>query len=125
VCPITDLRSYLYGQAIGSIFFSPISESFGRKPLYIGAMLLDSGLEILIGTVPHISAIAVGRFFSGLLSAVPTNVVAGSIEDMYGPERRIWMIFAWGAGANIGLTIGPIYSTYITEAIGWYVIIRF
>jgi MFS family permease len=51
---VTDIQSYLYGQAIGSIFFSPISESFGRKPLYIVAMFLDSGLEIIIGTVPHI-----------------------------------------------------------------------
>jgi MFS family permease len=84
-------------------------------------MFLDSGLELVIGTGPHISAIIVGRFFSGLLSTIPTNVVAGSIEDMYGPERRVWTIFAWGVAANIGLTIGPIYSTYISKAIGWYV----
>jgi len=83
-------------------------------------MFLDTGLQIIIGTVPHISAIIVGRFFSGLLSAIPTNVVAGSIEDMYGSENRVWTMFAWGVAANVGLAVGPIYSTYICETIGWY-----
>jgi hypothetical protein len=51
----------------------------------------------------HISAIIVGQFFFGLFSAIPNNVIAGSTEDMYGPERRIYTIFAWGLAANIGL----------------------
>jgi MFS family permease len=29
------------------------------------------------------------------------------------------MIFAWGVFANIGLVFGPIYSTYVTQNLGW------
>jgi MFS family permease len=76
----------------------------------------------MIGTTPNISGVIIGRFFSGLLSAIPTIVVAGSIEDMFTAERRVWMIFTWGVAANIGLTLGPIYGSYITQHIGWFVI---
>jgi MFS family permease len=116
-----NANRYLYGEAIGDLIFSQISESFGRKPLYIGSAFLYSGFCIVAGTVPHISGIIVGRFFSGLVSAIPSVVVAGSVEDMYETHARIWMIFAWGAFSKIGLTLGPIYSVYITEEVGWFV----
>ncbi|PVH80656.1 fluconazole resistance protein 1, partial [Cadophora sp. DSE1049] len=115
---------YLFGQALGGVFFSPISESFGQRNLYIVSMFLFSGLCVLIGTVPHIYTVIVGRFFCGLLSAIPTIVVAGSIEDIYDAETRVWMIFAWGVAANIGLSLGPIYSTCITQCLGWKWVFR-
>ncbi len=90
------------------------------ESLYILLPCSCSGLEIIIRMVPHISVITIGRFFSGLLSGIPTNVVAGSIEDIYGPKKRVWMIFASGVAANVGLTIGPIYNTDMTETISWY-----
>ncbi|KAF8851906.1 MFS general substrate transporter [Acephala macrosclerotiorum] len=107
---------YLFSQGIGSIFFSPISGSFGRKRLYVISMFLYVGFSLVVGEAPHIAAVAVGRFFCGLLSSIPTIIVASSIEGMYGSEASVWMIFARRVAANIGLSIGPIYSTYITEA---------
>jgi len=53
------------------------------------------------------------------LSAIPTTVVAGSIEDMFNTKDRIWMIYLWAMVSNIGLITGPIMSTYITAALGW------
>lgn len=82
-------------------------------------MFLYSGLCFLTGTVPHIADVAVGRFCCGLASSIPTIVVAGGIEDMFDSEKRVWMVFAWGLTANVGLTLGPVYSTYVTEIMGW------
>jgi hypothetical protein len=78
-------------------------------------MFLDSGFEIIIGTVPHISAITMGRCFSGVLPVIPANVVAGSIVDVYRPGKRVWMIFACGVAANIGLASGPIYALLLPK----------
>ena len=66
-----------------------------------------------------IAGIVVGRFFSGFLSAIPTIVVAGSIEDLYNSKDRIWMIFLWAMVANMGMCVRPIISTYIAEHLGW------
>ncbi|KAH6674173.1 hypothetical protein B0J14DRAFT_653483 [Halenospora varia] len=84
-----EFTTYLYGLALSSIVFSSVSESFGRKPLYILSMFLYSGLCFLTGTVPHIADVAVGRFCCGLASSIPTIVVAGGIEDMFDSEKRV------------------------------------
>ncbi|KAM5444755.1 hypothetical protein MferCBS31731_000210 [Microsporum ferrugineum] len=84
---------YLLGQGMGGIIFPPYSESFGRKKLYIVSTGLYSVFCVIVGVVPSISGAIVGRFFTGFLSAIPTIVVAGSIEDMFNSKDRIWLIF--------------------------------
>ncbi|KAI8274997.1 hypothetical protein K4K60_008991 [Colletotrichum sp. SAR11_57] len=61
----------------------------------------------------------VGRFIAGLASAVPSVVIAGSVEDMFNTKRRVWIIVLWNAGAVIGLCMGPVYAAYISDALGW------
>lgn len=110
---------YLLGQCLGGIIFPSFSEAFGRKRLYIISTGLYSVFCVVVGLSSSLAGIAVGRFFSGFLSAIPTIVVAGSIEDLYNSKDRIWMIFLWAMVANMGMCIGPIISTYIAEHLGW------
>ncbi|KAL4799721.1 MFS multidrug transporter [Aspergillus venezuelensis] len=110
---------YLIAQGIGGTIFPSCSESFGRKRLYIISTGLFSIFCVVVGVVPHPAGAAVGRFFSGLCSAIPTVVSAGSIEDMFNSKDRVWMIFTWTLMANIGLVIGPIMSAYIIDSLSW------
>jgi hypothetical protein len=36
-------------------------------------------------------------------------------------QARVWMIFCWALVGNLGLVLGPIFSTYISDVLGWYV----
>ena len=56
---------------------------------------------------------------TGVLSAIPTIVVAGSIEDVFNMQDRVWMIFCWALVGNLGLALGPIFSTYVTLMLNW------
>ncbi|EFE34070.1 uncharacterized protein ARB_07021 [Trichophyton benhamiae CBS 112371] len=120
---IIDLLSwktrYLLGQGVGGIIFPPYSESFGRKKLYIVSTGLYSLFCVVVGLVPSVAGVIVGRFFSGFLSAIPTIVVAGSIEDIFNSKDRIWLIFMWAMVANMGLILGPIMSIYIIDHLDW------
>ncbi|MCJ1309409.1 hypothetical protein MMC25_003068 [Agyrium rufum] len=110
---------YLIGQGTGGVAFPPFSEAFGRKTLYIVSTILYALCCALVAYVPSLPAVICGRFLAGFVSAVPTTVVAGSIEDIWNMEARIWMIFAWSTVADIGLVVGPIFSTYVTAYLGW------
>ncbi|KAL4806793.1 major facilitator superfamily domain-containing protein [Aspergillus unguis] len=110
---------YLIGQGIGGVVFPATSEAFGRKRLYIVSTAVYSVGCIIVGVVPHIAGAAVGRFISGFFSAMPTIVVAGSIEDMYNSKGRVWLIFLWALVANAGLCLGPIMSVYIISVLNW------
>lgn len=102
------------------MLFPPYSESFGRKKLYIVSTFLFSIFCILIGAVPSIAAIIVGRFATDVLSAIPSIVLAGSIEDMFNSGPRIWMVYVWSMAANLGFCIGPIVGAYVTAQIDWH-----
>ncbi|KAF2677839.1 MFS multidrug transporter [Lentithecium fluviatile CBS 122367] len=110
---------YLLGQGIGGVLFPPYSETFGRKKLYIVSTALYSIFCVVVGVVPSMAGVIVGRFTTGFLSAIPTTVVVGSIEDMFNSKGRIWLIFLWAIVSNLGLIIGPIMGTYITLTLGW------
>lgn len=101
--------------------FSPILESFGRKPLYMVSMLLFSGFCIIVATTPCVKGVVIRRFFMGLVSAIRFAGVTGSVEGIYGPKIRVWMIFAWSVFVNIDHAFGPIYGPYITQNLGWFV----
>lgn len=109
----------MIGQATGGIIFPSYSEAFGRKKLYIISTALYSIFCVIVGVAPSITTVAISRLISGILSAMPTIVVAGSIEDMFNSRDRVWLIFLWAMVANIGLCMGPIMSTYITAHLGW------
>ncbi|KAG6040778.1 hypothetical protein E4U41_007047 [Claviceps citrina] len=119
----TQLSSseYLLGQMVGGIVFPPYSEAFGRKNLYIVSTGLYSGFCALTGAASSssLAGVVVGRFFCGLVSAIPTIIVAGSIEDMFDAKARTWLIFVWTLFANLGLTAGPIVSAFIMASLRW------
>ncbi|KAK6209390.1 hypothetical protein LQW54_006243 [Pestalotiopsis sp. IQ-011] len=111
--------TYLIGQGIGGIFFPPYSEIFGRKTLYILSTIAYAVFSVITSSVGSLPAVTIARFCSGLASAIPTIVVAGSIEDVFNMQARVWMIFVWAVVGNAAVCIGPIYSSYVTQNLGW------
>ncbi|KAH9208284.1 major facilitator superfamily domain-containing protein [Leptodontidium sp. 2 PMI_412] len=110
---------YQFGQAIGGVIFPPYSEAAGRRAVYISAASIYSLSCIFVGFVPGIYGAVVGRFISGFVSAVPSIVVSGSLEDMFNMNNRVWLMYAWACATTGGLLIGPIYGSYIAAALGW------
>jgi len=107
------------GQGLGGIFLPPYSEVFGRKTLYVVSTLVYCIFSAITAGVHSLPAIVIARFLSGLASAIPTIVVAGSIEDIFNIKARVWMIFVWVIVGNSAVCIGPIYSAYVTHNLGW------
>lgn len=87
--------------------------------------LLSGGLSciccIVIGLVHSLPGAVTMRTVAGILSAIPGTILGGSIEDMFNSQARIWVVFFWTVASNIGLIIGPIMSSYIIQALNWWV----
>ena len=43
----------------------------------------------MTASVPSLAVVVIARFLSGILAAIPTIVVAGSIEDMFNMKARV------------------------------------
>ncbi|CAG8412288.1 unnamed protein product [Penicillium salamii] len=110
---------FLLGQVAGTILFPPWSEAFGRKNMYIFSSGLSAICCMIIGLVRPMPAIIVMRIVAGLLSAIPYTIIGGSIEDMFNTRGRIWGMYCWTIASNIGLTLGPIMSTFTIADLDW------
>ncbi|KAL2819406.1 subtilisin-like protein [Aspergillus granulosus] len=119
LCIFLFVTVYLLGQAIGGIILPPYSECFGRKKLYVISAVTYSISCIIIAAVPSIKGIVFGRLLGGFLSAIPSTIVVGSIEDMFNSRDRVWMIWIWALVANLGLVVGPIMGTFVTADLNW------
>ncbi|KAK2017038.1 major facilitator superfamily transporter [Colletotrichum eremochloae] len=113
------VSTYLIGQAVGGIFLPPVSESFGRKKLYVFSTGIYSLSCVMVAAWPSIPGIVIGRFAGGFLSAIPTIVAAGSIEDLWDTQERVWWIFWWAMVANLGLLAGGVISDLIISYVHW------
>lgn len=112
---------FFFGQAVGGLLMPPYTESFGRKTTNIAVSATHAVACIVVAAPQSLAAIVVGRFLSGFLSAVPTVVGSGSIEDMWDVRARIWAIDLWIKGSIVGIALGPCMATYIgTSFLGWY-----
>ena len=112
-------QSYLLGQATGSIFCSPISEKFGRRTLYMASIATYCVFCAIVASVGSPIAVGIGRFVTGFASAIPATVAFGTFEDLYNQEHRIWIVYIYTLTGNMGLVLGPIYSSYLSTYAGW------
>lgn len=97
----------------------PFSESFGRRKPYLYSCAAFSMGSLVTGVVPSVAGVFVGRFISGFASSVPSVVIAGSIQDLYAGTHRVWMTLVWNSSTTLGLIVGPIYGSYMADALGW------
>ncbi|KAL4963144.1 major facilitator superfamily domain-containing protein [Aspergillus stella-maris] len=110
---------YQIGQALGGLIIPPSSDLFGRRMPYLLSCAVFCVACLIVGVVPHISGVVIGRFFSGFASAVPSVVVSGTVEDQFSTEHRVWIVLAWNAAATAGLSFGPVYASSITSVVSW------
>lgn len=131
---------YLVGQAFGGLILPPICESFGGRSIYVTSTFAFAAFCAMIGAWPKLpgkennrtslfsvtsantsfSVVIVGRFITGALSAMPSVVAAGSIENMWDMKARIFLIHIWISSAVLGLACGPPVATFVSlSSYGW------
>lgn len=97
----------------------PLSELVGRRIPYLVSCAAFSAFCLLIACAPSPIIAYIGRFVTGFASAVPSVVIAGSVEDLFNTKQRVWILILWNAGTTAGLCFGPIYAAYIMASLNW------
>jgi multidrug resistance protein len=110
---------YVLGFAAGPMALAPLSEMYGRVPIYhvcnVGFLIFNiacavsSNLNMLIGF----------RFLAGVFGSAPLTNGGGTIADCIRQEKRGAAMAAFVIGPLLGPVIGPLAGGYLAEAKGW------
>ncbi|KAI1456330.1 putative MFS multidrug transporter [Annulohypoxylon moriforme] len=110
---------YVLGLALGPMFISPLSEVYGRLPVYHGAVIVF--LTFLLGTAlsQTTTQFMVFRFFSGAMGGVPMALGGGTIADLTSPAERATAMALFSLGPLTGPVLGPLLGGFIAGGAGW------
>lgn len=94
------LSLFIAGLGSGMMFFAPLSEFYGRKPIYLVSMLLFLVWLVPAARAESITVLLVSRFLDGISGSAFTTVAGGTVGDLFG-EKGL-------AGAMMVFTAAPL-----------------
>lgn len=119
--PVVTLgvTTYLLGLAVGSLFLAPISETYGRKPVYVIAMFFFTVLVIPCARASSMAEIIIVRFFGALAGSAMIANAPGTIGDLISDDYRATAFSIWSIGPMNGPVFGPVIGGFVTQYAGW------
>ncbi|PLB44946.1 MFS general substrate transporter [Aspergillus steynii IBT 23096] len=110
---------YLLGFAFGPLIVAPLSEIYGRLPLYHGCNTLFILSNVACALAPSLPSLVGFRFLAGSAGCAPLALGAGTLADVITPERRGLAISIWAVGPVIGPVVGPVCGGFLTQNVSW------
>lgn len=116
---ILPFTLYVYGLAFGPAVAAPLSETFGRRSVYILAtpvamlFILGSGFSRSIG------ALAVCRLLAGVAISAPLAVGAGTILDIWSGLNANRAIILLMTIAFLGPALGSLVGGWVSRYKAW------
>ncbi|KAG1466605.1 hypothetical protein G6F56_004657 [Rhizopus delemar] len=111
---ILQVSLMVFGFMIGPLLWSPVSEIWGRKPVYVVALALYTIFNIPCAVAKNIETVLVARFFSGFFASVSLTLAGGSISDLFPTETRGFAVAYFAAAPYAGPVLGPIVGGWIS-----------
>ncbi len=115
--PVVTLgvTTYLVGLAVGSVVLAPVSEMYGRRPVYIGSMLVFMLLFVPCGIGSSLTEILVVRFFAAIAGSAMVANAPGTVSEIVTDEYRALALSIWSIGPLNGPSFGPLIGGFSTQ----------
>lgn len=110
---------YVLGYACGPLVIAPMSELYGRVPVYNICTFWFVVWTVLCGVSVNMPMIIVMRFLAGLAGSCPITIGSGTIADCFRQEERGKVMSAWTLPILLGPTLGPVIGGYLSTYAGW------
>ncbi|KAB8073283.1 major facilitator superfamily domain-containing protein [Aspergillus leporis] len=110
---------FVIGFGVGPMAFAPMSEMFGRRPVYAITLFIAVIFIIPCAVSKNIGTLIVCRAIDGIAFSAPMTLVGGTLADLWKNEERGVPMAAFSASPFLGPAIGPLAGGYLADAAGW------
>ncbi|KAI0031996.1 MFS general substrate transporter [Vararia minispora EC-137] len=104
---------FVAGYCVGPLLWGPLSEQFGRRPIFLLTFLSYTGFQIGCALAPNIALLILFRFLSGVFAAAPLTNSGAVTADLWEPATRSKAMTLFSAAPFGGPALGPIVAGWI------------
>lgn len=120
---LEDISMVITGYAIANAVVLPVSswmsERIGRRPYYLGCILLFTATSVACGFAPNLETLIVFRILQGLAGGALLPTSQALIFEQFPAEKAGIAGAIFGMSVMIGPALGPVLGGYLTDTFGW------
>ena len=113
------LTSYIVAAAIITPATGWLEARFGRKPLFLTAVIGFVVTSMLCGAAVSLGQIVVFRLLQGIFGAPLVPLSQAVLLDAYPPEQQGQAMAVFGLGVMLGPILGPTLGGWLTDSYSW------
>lgn len=113
------LSLYVLGFAVGPVLLAPLSEYFGRQPVYVVSWFTLFLFQLPVALAPNIGTILVCRFIAGFAGGAPLTNTGGTVSDLWRRNESGGPMAVYGLSSTLGPPLALVMSGYIGLNLGW------
>ncbi|KAJ5353529.1 hypothetical protein N7541_006093 [Penicillium brevicompactum] len=113
------LSFFIWGLGFGPLLLAPLSEFYGRRPIYIFSLAMFLVWLIPCAVARNIETLLIGRLFSGLAGSAFLSVAGGTVADLFPRHELAAPMMVYTASPFIGPEIGPLVGGFINQYTTW------
>ncbi|WP_373768226.1 Bcr/CflA family multidrug efflux MFS transporter [Glaesserella sp.] len=118
----TTLAIFTFGFAIGQLFWGPIADSFGRKPIILLGLSGGAVASFFLTQVITIENFYLWRLVQGLFGAAPAVVLGALVRDLFERNQFARMMSTIMIITMVAPLLAPIAGGYIAKWFHWHTI---
>ncbi|KPV73417.1 uncharacterized protein RHOBADRAFT_29141 [Rhodotorula graminis WP1] len=111
---------FLLGYCAGPLIWAPASEILGRRPVFVGTLLVFALFQIGDALAQNFATVIVIRFLAAVFASSPLVAAGGVIADIWDPVTRGKAMSVFSASVFLGPVVGPIIAGFsIDSYLSW------
>ena len=114
------LSAFMLGLAISQLFYGPMSDRFGRKPVMFGGLTIFIAASFACTIAQSVEMLIVLRFFQAVGASAGPVLARAIARDLHGGDKAARMLSAMGSVMGLVPAIAPIIGGYLEIWWGWH-----
>ena len=114
------LSAYFVTYAIGLLFWGPLSEKFGRKPILLTGILIYIIASVFCGLSTSVEHLIFSRIVQAFGGSAITVVATAIIKDLYDGREREKIMATIMSLVIIAPMVAPVLGAFLLKVASWH-----
>jgi DHA1 family bicyclomycin/chloramphenicol resistance-like MFS transporter len=110
---------YLVGLAVGQLFYGPVSDRFGRRPVLLAGLTLFTAASVVTACAPNAGVLIGSRILQSIGGCAGLVLGRAAVRDSATPDKAAGQLALLTLVMSVVPALAPAVGGYLTAYIDW------